>query len=640
MQKQYLLGLLGALLVTLLGATGLALAQDKTLVWKRYDVDLEVLQNSDILVEETQQINFTSGSFRFGFAAIPLDRVENIVDVSVSEIVNGTERNYTPNSIDPYGFTANQTNNNLEITWYFPPTSNSSHTYILRYRVEGGLRIYPKGDQLWWKAIPPDHNFPIYSSKVVVNLPQRFRKDELVVDSYGAPPDDAAFTEQGQVVFTASDISAGQELEVRVQFPPGVVQGSPPSWQTADDFQREWGPVFNLFAGAIAIFLLGAGPVAIILLWYTRGQDKKTPVVAEYITEPPSDLPAALAGTLVDEHADMEDIIASLLDLAQRGAIRMDEQATESKWGFGVSREFTFYLEDESKAIYPHEKRLLKGVFASGGTMQSERRMQDLKQKFYTAIPDIKKMLYDEVVEQEYFPKNPEHTRQMWRLLGAIGTVVAIGSTFCTLMVIGKFAPGLACIPASIVISMLLLLIVGKHMPRKTETGAIEAAKWLAFKKYLENIEKHQDLATVKEKFERYLPYAMAFGLERSLIHKFSKIDTPAPMWWGPRPYYHHPYGRRGSSTTSVESMGGAPGPLAGEGGGMSSLSDVSGGLGSSLSNMSDGLGSLLSSASSTFTSTPPPARSSSSSSFGGGGFSGGGSFGGGGGGGGSRGFG
>jgi uncharacterized membrane protein len=185
---------------------------------------------------------------------------------------------------------------------------------------------------------------------------------------------------------------------------------------------------------------------------------------------------------------------------------------------------------------------------------------------------------------------------------------------------------------------MLVLVIVGRHMPRKTPQGAEEAAKWLAFKRYLEDIEQHSDLEAVKDKFEQYLPYAVAFGLEKRLIRKFSAVDTPVPRWWGPVlvPRGHY-YGGGVGRSSSAEAAGGPPGPLAGEGASMPSLAGMSEGIGTSLASMSDGLGAMLSSASGTLTSSPP---SSSSSGFGGGGFSGGGSFGGGGSGGGSRGFG
>jgi uncharacterized membrane protein len=399
--------------------------------------------------------------------------------------------------------------------------------------------------------------------------------------------------------------------------------------------------VVGVIAGALGLILLVGGPVAVYMLWYTRGRDVEQPVVAEYLSEPPSDLPAAVAGTLIDEQAELKDIIAGIMDLAQRGAIRMEEQQKETMWGLGVSREFIFHLEDASKAQYPHEQRLIQRIFGK----KDERRLRDLQQKFYTAIPELKRELYQEVVRLGYFPQSPESTRQKWAVFSAFGLVGAVMLSFCSLVLFGDYSMAAACPGLALVSTMIALWVVSRHMPRKTPKGVEEAAKWLAFKNYLQNIEQYADLEVVKDKFEQYLPYAVAFGLERRLIHKFSAVDTPAPHWWGPvlpyPPYYGGPSYGGGRTTTAGPTagpIGGPPGPLAGEGVGTPTLTGMSEGLGRSLSSMSDGLGALLTSASSTLTSTPP--SSSSGGGFGGGSFSGGGSFGGGGGGGGSRGFG
>ncbi len=99
--------------------------------------------------------------------------------------------------------------------------------------------------------------------------------------------------------------------------------------------------------------LLFGGPLAVYLLWYTRGRDRPVGIVAEYITEPPSDLPAGVVGTLVDEKADVKDIIASIVDLARRGALRMEEEKKEGFLGIGSGRDYIFHLEDPSKATRP-----------------------------------------------------------------------------------------------------------------------------------------------------------------------------------------------------------------------------------------------------------------------------------------------
>jgi uncharacterized membrane protein YgcG len=472
-----------------------------------------------------------------------------------------------------------------------------------------------------------------------VTLPQTFPKDQLTVASYGAPAE-ISYTDRGQVVFTAQNIPSDQELEVRVQFPHGVVQGTPPSWQAADDQRRQWGPVVGVILGALGLVTLLGGPIAVYLLWYKRGRDLPTGVIPEYITEPPSDLPAGVVGALIDEKADLKDIIASITDLGHRGALRLEEQQKEGFLGIGSGREYTFHLADESKASRPYEQTLLKGIFRG----KNERRMADLRQRFYTYIPELQKELYDEVVQAGFFPSDPNATRRKWVGLGVVSLIVSFVLSFALLCALGGYSLLAVCPGMALIATAIALIVVAQHMPRKTAKGAEEAAKWLAFKRYLETIEKQGDLAAVKDKFEEFLPYAIAFGLERSLINKFKAVDTPAPTWWGPvYPYgygygYPHYGGSPGGQPASAP--GGPPGPLAGEGGQAPTLTGMSEGIGTSLASMSDGLGAMLNSASSTLTSTPPPKTSSGSGGWSGGGFSGGGFSGGGGGGGGSRGFG
>jgi uncharacterized membrane protein YgcG len=387
--------------------------------------------------------------------------------------------------------------------------------------------------------------------------------------------------------------------------------------------------------------LLG-GPIAVYLLWYKRGRDVPVGVVPEYISEPPDDLPAPLVGTLVDEKADLLDIISTITDLGRRGVLRMEEQKKEGFLGIGSGREYTFHLVDDSNATRSYERTLLKGIFGK----KTERRMADLRQQFYTYIPTLQNELYNEVVQAGLFPDNPNTTRRKWMGLGVAGLILSFILSCGLLAALGDYSSLAVCPGVALIATAIGLIFVAQHMPRKTARGAEEAAKWLAFKRYLQTIEKHGDLAEVKDKFEEFLPYAIAFGLERSLINKFKAVEAPAPAWWGPvfMPYpvygYPHHGGTMSGSSAGSAGAGGPPGPLAGEGGSMPTLTGMSEGVGASLASMSDGLGAMLSSASSTLTSTPPAQSSSSSGGWSGGGFSGGGFSGGGGGGGGSRGFG
>ena len=83
---------------------------------------------------------------------------------------------------------------------------------------------------------------------------------------------------------------------------------------------------------------------------------------------------------------------------------------------------------------------------------------------------------------------------------------------------------------AALVILGIVIYNMARAMPVKTHLGAEEAAKWLAFRRDLADIRRYEgDVAAVKGIFERYLPYATAFGLEQHWVQTFKRANPPAP---------------------------------------------------------------------------------------------------------------
>ena len=123
------------------------------------------------------------------------------------------------------------------------------------------------------------------------------------------------------------------------------------------------------------------------------------------------------------------------------------------------------------------------------------------------------------------------------RCFGVLALVFAF-IVGCVLMVaLINYSDFAICLPLALAVPAIGLIFLARYMPRKSPAGAEEAAKWLAFKRYMEDIEKYTKVDEVKEIFDRYLPYAIAFGLENSWIQKFSRVDTAQPPWFYPGPY-------------------------------------------------------------------------------------------------------
>jgi hypothetical protein len=156
------------------------------------------------------------------------------------------------------------------------------------------------------------------------------------------------------------------------------------------------------------------------------------------------------------------------------------------------------------------------------------------------------------------------------------------------------------------------MIRMSRHMPRKTSKGAEAAAKWRAFKRYLKDIEKHRDLGTSGEIFDRYLSYAIAFEIDKGWIRKFSEAGARKPRWLGAGT---EAAGEIGDSVGDVIIIGGQMPDLSGAGDAVGDIAgnisvpdfdmpDVQGlsdALGGSLQGASDGLSSLLDAAGSIF---------------------------------------
>ncbi|MCB9451850.1 MAG: DUF2207 domain-containing protein [Anaerolineaceae bacterium] len=628
---------------------GITSAQSRTVYWEKWDVLINNINTSGNRFDVTESYNVRfSGTFSFGAASIPLTNLNSVSNIRVSEA--GTPLRESC-SQQPGTYCVENAGNEYALTYYFTkPLSNVSQTFEIQYTVQGGLRIYDGGDQLWWTAIPSEHyGFTIGSSTVTVVLPDGFGPRESIdpVVTYGAPT--TVNVNRTTVTAQATGAISGSDyLEIRVQYPHDP-NATPPSWQPSFDSQRLYDettkPLIDLGAIALSILIFLGGLLGIYALWRTRGRDPEIGPVPDYLTEPPDNLPPAIVGTLLDEQADVRDVISTIVDLAHRGYLVMEEEQSEGLFGIGKSSTFTFKRTDKDlTGLRKFEQRMMSALFSSG---KMERSLDSLKNRFYTVIPKLQDELYESLVDEDLFTAKPSTTRAIWSGLGTVILAVAGIAGFALFSAMEDTIGALICIPISLGVVGVAAMFIGQHMPAKTRKGAEDAAKWDAFRKYLQNLEKYSGVEEAAHNFDAFLPYAVAFGIDRTWIRKFSQMqNVPIPTWYYPT-YMGGPYrGGYRAGTPLSQGLGtgsrGLPGELARAGSGGLSLDDLSGNLSGGLESISTGLTNMLDSASRVMTSKPQSASSGSSgnwrsggSSWSGGGFSGGGSSGGG-----SRGFG
>jgi uncharacterized membrane protein YgcG len=267
-------------------------------------------------------------------------------------------------------------------------------------------------------------------------------------------------------------------------------------------------------------------------LWWTRGRDPRLrPIAAQY--QPPENLTPGEVGTLIDNSVDMRDITASIVDLAVRGFLVIEEQKKDHLLGLTHSTAYVFHLKKPSSewaALKPHEQDLLAGIFSTGTTGDTVA-LADLHNRFYQNIAGIKNDIFGSLVGKGYYSHRPDTTRAAYILFGIVAGIIVLGGGLWLSKNLGM-AP-LPFIAAGI-LSGLIICAFAWFMPARTQAGAHTLEGILGFEDFLAHVEADRFNRTIKtpEMFEKFLPFAMALGVEKNWSKAFQGIYTQPPQWY------------------------------------------------------------------------------------------------------------
>jgi len=568
-----------AFLVLLVFAPHSSSLTGKQLVIDDFHAEVVVTPDSSVDVTETIHPHFYGTGWHGLYRTIPVEYVtpqgfNYSLFLSIQSVTDGDGRSLK--------YESSRERHYRKFKIYIPNPDNSVQTVQIRYTVSDALRFFEDHDEFYWNVTGDEWTVPIQSASAHIVLPEGTGniRANTFTGSYGSRAHDA----RAEVATNDVEVRSTEPLQIRqgltvaVAFDKGTVH-EPTSADKAILFLRSNWP---LTIPVLTFFLM-------FYTWWTRGRDPRLrPIATQY--EPPDQLTPGETGTLVDESADMRDITASIVDLAVRGYIVIEEHTTERMMGLFKDKDYSFTVRKdraEWAKLKPHEQELLNGLF---GTALNTVSMHALENQFYKYLPGIKNRIFESLVTHGYYKRRPDTVRSSYIAMGFIGGLLIVFSGVWLAQQLGQQPT--AFVIAGI-LSGLIICAFGWFMPAHTEQGtrALEGA--LGFEDFLVHVESDRFNRMIKtpEMFEKFLPFAMALGVEKNWSKAFQGILTQPPDWY------------RGSSFgPNFYPMG-----FVGD------------------------LNTMSSRASSVMTSAP---RSSGGSGFGGGGGSSGGGFGGGGGGG------
>ncbi|WP_020384726.1 DUF2207 domain-containing protein [Kribbella catacumbae] len=483
--------------------------------------------------------------------------------------------------------------------------SGTKATYVIEYDVRGALRHFPDHSELYWDATGNGWDATLAEVNVKVQVPAPGVER---VECFAGPPDrpcDSKTITAGEGTFIQTNLTRGKGLAIVAAIKSGVVSNDTPIVVDPPGFLERSGLTVPGLIGSGAVTL--AAIVAAV--FYSRNGNKDlrfagmppgtfppngvaAPEVKNDLNEDqlpvafsPPRIPVAEGGLLIDSKANTTETAATLIDLAVRGAVRIDNTGSEQM----------AVLLDPARATIPHEQFLMQGLFPSlqpGSVVVLERGAvgdTSMRQAHDAMIGQVR----EQIKQRGWYLRLPRagggssfSSGTKIACLGMVGIWVFGGLLGGT--VIGAATGGLGRAVTIGLPAVAVLVAIGiwfgiRGRGQRNAAGRAVTDQLVGFRTYLATAEADQlRFEEGEDIFSKYLPWAIAFGLADRWQRVCAQLVAagripPDPYWYTGPSYYSSGFAAGNISQTVANTFDPPPSP-SGSGGGGGSSSGFSGG--------------------------------------------------------------
>lgn len=382
-------------------------------------------------------------------------------------------------------------------------TVSGIQTYKISYLVSGALTYFSDHDELYWNVTGNAWGYPIHNAKATVSFESLQNSTSLTATCYtgkvGSTDKNCTPVTSGNevTVLTSQELDLHEGLTIVVGFPKGSVAVLEPKKITSP-FSN---PVVLFLLAAAAFFWYIILPIWICVTWFQKGRPPKPTIgTPDVWFSPPKtkklrELTPGETGGLYDERVDTKDITGTIVDLARRGFFTIVEESKDN-----------ILLKKKEKAttgLLPFEETLYTALFSKSPSV----KIQGLS--LVSTVKTATKEIFAELITEGFLTKDPDPTRILYQVLSV-------------------FALMTANIPL-----LITSLLFGNNMSTKTQEGSNNAEVAKALRGFLKSQDKQYKFqAQHLVLFEKMLPYAIAFGVEKEWAKRFEALDMPTPDWY------------------------------------------------------------------------------------------------------------
>lgn len=494
--------------------------------------DIRVRESGLIEVAETIRPSF-QGRYNGIFRTIPVE----YRSFGLRRGFRLTVASVTDEAGAPLRYETDRARDHVEVKIWIPDAEDAVRTVRLAYEVRGGILFHDSDedeadiveayDELYWNVTGTEWPVPIDAASATVRLPDGATgvRAHAFTGGYGSTGQDAVVEIAGNRIDiqTARPLAFREGLTAGIGWDAGVVERPTAIGLASTYLFANW-PLFLPFLAFAFMYRR----------WNERGRDPEIGSI-EPRYEPPADLTPAELGVIIDNRADLRDITATLVDLAVRGHLTIEEVEDKRLLGLLTDKDYVFRRAGsrrdrraaKAEPLAPHESALVEAVFGGRRT----RKLSELKDRFYKDLPKLKSQLLATLIEHGVYTESP--ARVAGKYVG-LGLLVAI-TIFFGGQILGQTLPlaPLAVVLAAVA-SGLIIVGFGCFMPARTKHGTELLRQVKGFEEFLTRVEgeRFKRMITGPEMFEKYLPHAMALGVAGQWGRAFADMYREPPNWY------------------------------------------------------------------------------------------------------------
>lgn len=501
-------------------------SMDSTYHLSRDSQHISKMQVQEKIIAEFPSYDQNHGIVR----ALPQTYQNHPLDLTIDKVTDSAGKSIR--------YTTSTSNDNLVLQIGDPDKYvRGLQEYDISYRIENVTAKFTDHDELFWDVNGNQWQQPFDVVSAHIYMPQDLAT-ELNADK-------RCYTGQldsQQASCTITTQLSGQETVVNITTTRTLTAGETLSYVLgfkSGTFAEYKVPLSQILWTVVAVVLLGIVPPALTLYillkrWRKYGQDAKGrgTIVPQYL--PPKDISVLESSGVLKQRFVPASISAQILDLAVRHYFKIYEK-TEKK----VLKDKTSYSIELIKAptgLHSEEKEVIDILFGPEPKVGEQIDLGDLSRKLYKKAVDLGKTIDSRLAAEGYFTRPPQQIFQSHLIWGI------------ALCVIGFVFPPYTL---GLLLCGIVVMATARLMPARTEKG-VEVRDYLyGLRDYMKLAEAERikvlqsprgeltekiDVSDNKQLiklYERLLPYAMLFGIEREWAKEFADMYRDnQPDWY------------------------------------------------------------------------------------------------------------